>query len=237
MELKSIYKKLEEQFKGFFNQNETIPLLDDLARSYKSVFSTSFGKEDQIITYMIVKNSLPIEIFTLDTGRLFNETYSLHRKTNDMYRIKIKTYFPDSAELESLINEKGPDSFFDSVENRKECCAIRKVNPLKRALKGNSIWVTGIRKAQSPERSNLPMLEMDETHGLIKVHPLLNWSDADVDQYIKDNGIPYNVLHDKGYPSVGCMPCTRAIEPGEDLRAGRWWWETGHKECGLHVKK
>lgn len=198
------------------------------------VFSTSFGLEDQVITDIICRNSLPIEIFTLDTGRLFQETYDLMEKTILRYGIRIKVYYPDTIAVEKLITEKGPNSFYHSVENRKECCRIRKVEPLKRALLHKSVWITGLRAEQSEHRASLQMLEWDEAHSLLKYHPLLNWRFNEVQQYIKENQVPYNILHDKGYPSIGCLPCTRAIQPGEDFRAGRWWWENSHKECGLH---
>ena len=202
------------------------------------VFSTSFGLEDQALTQIIVQNKFPVEIFTIDTGRLFNETIQLQRRTSDLYKVKIKTYFPQCAALEEYVNTKGQDAFYDSIENRKECCFIRKVEPLKRALAGKEIWLTGIRRAQSPDRANLPLMEYDSDNDIIKVHPLIDWSDERLDAYIKEHKVPYNVLHKKGYVSIGCSPCTRAIIEGEDPRAGRWWWEEGsHKECGLHIAK
>lgn len=229
-----IYQKYVASGSGLKDLKNTQTMMETLTGAYPTIFTTSLGKEDQVITDMIVKNKWPVKLVTLDTGRLFNETYSLHRRTNDFYKIKIESVFPDTAELEKLIREKGPDSFFDSVENRKECCEVRKVHPLKRALQGYTIWITGIRKAQSPERSNMEMIEFDEQHQVIKVHPLLNWTDIEVDAYIEQHRVPVNSLHDKGYPSIGCAPCTRAILPGEDPRAGRWYWENGAKECGLH---
>lgn len=237
MDIDKIFSDLVSNEAKFITEKSTDDLMQRITQVYPTVFSTSLGKEDQVITDKIVRNKWPVKIFTLDTGRLFNETYSLHRRTNEVYKIKIESVFPDTAELENLIKEKGPDSFFDSVENRRQCCEIRKVNPLKRALKGYTIWITGIRKSQSPERSNAEMFEFDQTHRIIKVHPLLNWTDDDLDEYIKAHKVPVNPLHEQGFPSIGCAPCTRAILPGEDPRAGRWWWEQGKKECGLHTMK
>ncbi|MDH4200422.1 MAG: phosphoadenylyl-sulfate reductase [Spirochaetia bacterium] len=234
---KKNFENLKPFFRNPLNPKEMIALMQEISSQYSSVFSSSFGKEDQILTHLIVKNKLPVKIFTIDTGRLFNETYSLHRRTNDYYKIKIKTYFPASDEAEDLINNKGPDSFFDSIENRKECCEIRKVKPLKRAIDGHDVWFTGIRKTQSPDRAEMNIIEFDEQNNIIKIHPLLNWPDEEVEEFIKSNGVPCNILHDKGYPSIGCAPCTRAIQEGEDLRAGRWYWENGAKECGLHAHK
>ncbi|GAB2788981.1 phosphoadenylyl-sulfate reductase [Rhabdobacter roseus] len=200
------------------------------------VFSTSLGYEDQVITDMILKNHLPIRIFTLDTGRLFSETYLTLQKTNNRYDTKIQVYYPQTEAAEKLVSEKGPLSFYDSVENRKECCFIRKVEPLNRALRGAKIWVTGIRAEQSGNRQDMPQLEWDEAHQLFKFHPILPWTLEEVIQYVKSNHIPYNPLHDKGFVSIGCAPCTRAIREGEDFRAGRWWWEDeSKKECGLHA--
>jgi phosphoadenosine phosphosulfate reductase len=200
------------------------------------VFSTSFGLEDQVITDLIASNGIHIEIFTLDTGRLFPETYTTWSNTIEHYGINIQSYYPDATSLQEFVSTKGPNSFYESVENRKSCCNIRKVEPLKRALKGKTVWVTGIRAAQSANRQDMPILEWDESHGLMKYHPLLHWSDLEVKQYINRNNVPYNPLHDKGFVSIGCAPCTRAIKPGEDFRAGRWWWEdNSKKECGLHV--
>jgi phosphoadenosine phosphosulfate reductase len=198
------------------------------------VFSTSLGQEDQVITYFIAKQKLPVRIFTLDTGRLFQETYDLLDRTIARYKVPVKIFFPEAARVEAMVNEKGPNSFYESVENRKECCFIRKVEPLNRALKDASIWITGLRAEQSDNRHNLPYAEWDETHQLIKINPLLDWTLEQLLAFIKEQNIPYNSLHDKGFPSIGCAPCTRAIEPGEDIRAGRWWWEASKKECGLH---
>jgi phosphoadenosine phosphosulfate reductase len=199
-------------------------------------FSTSFSYEDQVITHKILSNNLPIKIFTLDTGRLFPETYSVWNSTNERYHTHIKAYYPDYSLLESFIEEKGPNSFYESVENRKDCCYIRKVDPLKRALKNNAIWITGLRAEHSADRHDMPQVEWDESNNIIKYHPILHWTTEEVKQYINENNIPYNSLHDRGFVSIGCAPCTRAIRPGEDFRAGRWWWEDNtKKECGLHV--
>ncbi len=202
----------------------------------KVCFSTSFSFEDQVITDLV--KDLPIKIFTLDTGRLFEETYNTWTLTRSKYKINIKAFYPDPAELEPFIQENGPDSFYRSMENRKTCCDIRKVHPLKRALKDNKIWITGLRAEHSVARENLSQFEWDESNQIIKYHPILFWTTEQVRDYIKKNQIPYNILHDKGFVSIGCAPCTRAIQPGEDFRAGRWWWEdASKKECGLHVHK
>ena len=209
-----------------------------LANEFKDkvVFSTSFGQEDQVITDLIGKNNLPITIFTLDTGRLFQETYNVFHETLKNYQIDIKTYFPDTTAVEELLNKKGPNSFYESVENRKECCFIRKVAPLTKALEGNSIWITGLRAEQSENRNNLDLFEYDEKFDIIKFNPLLKWTLEEIQKYIDDNNVPQNALHKQCFVSIGCEPCTRAITPDEDIRAGRWWWESSHKECGLHQK-
>ncbi len=211
-----------------------------LVETYKGevIFTTSFGYEDQVITDMIFRNDLPVQVVTLDTGRMFEETYKVFRSTVEKYKKPIKAYFPPADKVEKLLNEKGPFSFYESVENRKECCYIRKVIPLKRALKGHKIWITGLRASQSANRSDLHEFEWDEGNRILKFNPLLEWDLDQVKQYVKENNVPYNVLHDKGFVSIGCEPCTRAIKPGESFRAGRWWWEqnTG-KECGLHISE
>ncbi|MDO3625241.1 phosphoadenylyl-sulfate reductase [Mucilaginibacter sp. BT774] len=199
------------------------------------VFSTSFGWEDQVITHMIFTNDLPIKVFTLETGRLFPETYYVWNRTMEMYEKPIHAYYPNNELLEKMVNTKGPSSFYESVENRKECCGIRKVEPLKRALAGNKCWVTGIRAEQSVNRHDMHNLEWDEQNNLIKFHPIYDWTLDQVKEYIRIHNVPYNTLHDRGFPSIGCQPCTRAVQPGEDFRAGRWWWEDqSKKECGLH---
>ena len=213
-------------------------VIQNLAEQFPGqiTFSTSFSFEDQVISHFILSNQIPVSIFTLDTGRLFGETYSVWSATNERYQTEIKGYYPDHSLLEPFVGEKGPNSFYESVENRKGCCFIRKVEPLKRALKGNSIWITGLRAEHSANRHNMPQVEWDEGNQVIKYHPILHWSTKEVKDYINENNIPYNILHDRGFVSIGCAPCTRAIKPGEDFRAGRWWWEdNSKKECGLHV--
>ena len=230
----TIINTLLEKTKDF-SIEETLSFLADEYKD-KVVFSTSFGQEDQVITALIAKNSLPITIFTLDTGRLFQETYDVFHKTVKKYKVAIQTYFPDASQVENLLNTKGPNSFYESVENRKECCYIRKVVPLTKALKGNSVWITGLRAEQSENRNDLHLFEYDEKFEIIKFNPLLKWTLEEVQKYIEDNNVPQNSLHKKGFVSIGCAPCTRAIAPGEDIRAGRWSWESSHKECGLHQK-
>jgi phosphoadenosine phosphosulfate reductase len=224
--------------KDLIKDSDPMEALKALAKIYpdKMVYSTSFSHEAQAITHMIFSNDIPIEVFTLDTGRFFAETYSVWSSTLDKYKKPIKAYYPDARVVGDLVSTKGPNSFYASVENRKECCHIRKVEPLKRALSGKKVWVTGIRADQSAHRSNFQNVEWDEANQVVKYHPLLNWTYDEVLKYVCDNHIPYNPLHDKGYISIGCAPCTRAIKPGEDLRAGRWWWESNtKKECGLHI--
>jgi phosphoadenosine phosphosulfate reductase len=198
-------------------------------------FSTSFSEEDQVILHHIVSENLQVNIFTLDTGRMFSETYSVWTATQEKYGIHIKSYVPHAARLETFVNQKGPNAFYESVDNRKECCFIRKVEPLKRALAGQKIWITGIRAEHSGNRSHLNLVEWDEGNLLNKYNPLLHWTQQEVKKYISENNVPYNILHDRGFVSIGCQPCTRAIKPGEEFRAGRWWWEDADKkECGLH---
>ena len=204
----------------------------------KVTFGSSLGAEDQVILDMMTKCCKDFTVFTLDTGRLFPETYDLMDKTNKKYGLTIKVHFPDSEQVEKMVNTKGINLFYDSIENRKECCYLRKIEPLKKALPGNDIWITGLRKDQSLNRFYTKLVEWDEKFRIVKVNPLLKWTEKQVWAYIKENDVPYNVLHDKGFPSIGCQPCTRAVEPGEDSRAGRWWWESAeHNECGLHSKE
>lgn len=198
------------------------------------VFSTSLGQEDQVITDVIFKNQLPVKVFTLDTGRLFYEHYELLSNNNSKYKTKTEVYFPEAADVEKFVNEKGINAFYHSVENRKECCYIRKVKPLNRALEGAKVWITGLRAEQSENRENMPMIEFDHEKKLYKFNPLIHWSYDDILKYIEENKVQDLPLHRKGYISIGCQPCTRAIEPGENPRAGRWWWEASQKECGLH---
>lgn len=197
-------------------------------------FSTSFGQEDQVLADIIWRNKLPVRVFTLDTGRLFQETYELMDLTRARYKQPVEVYFPETAAVEKLVAEKGMNSFYDSVENRKECCYIRKVAPLNRALQGVKVWITGLRAEQSENRQGLEVLEWDEARGMYKYNPLIHWSYEDMLTYLDQHNVPFNKLHNQGFVSIGCAPCTRAIEPGEHPRAGRWWWEQSKKECGLH---
>lgn len=212
---------------------EAIRLLTDLFPG-EVAFSTSFGHEDQVISDVIFKNRLLVRVFTLDTGRMFEETYQTHYETIGKYKQAIEVYHPENQAVEKLLTDKGPYSFYDSVENRKECCHIRKIVPLKKALQGVKVWITGLRGGQSENRQQMNALEWDEGNQLIKYNPLIDWTLEEVETYVDQNRVPYNKLYNKGFKSIGCAPCTRAIEPGEDLRAGRWWWEQSKKECGLH---
>ena len=215
-----------------------LELLHAIAEEHGAVtFANSFGAEDMVLTDLILAEKLPIEIFSLDTGRLPAETYTLMGEVEQHYGTRLKVYFPDATAVESYVRSEGINAFYDSVERRKQCCAIRKVAPLKRALAGKSAWITGMRAAQSATRTELPVRQFDEANGLAKYNPLADWSEAEVWAYIRIHGLPYNALHDQFYPSIGCAPCTRAIAVGEDVRAGRWWWEDpDNKECGLHKK-
>lgn len=198
-------------------------------------FSSSFGQEDQAITHAISTQKLPIKIFTLDTGRQFQESYELMDLTKKKYQFDLITYFPNLDKTEKLVREKGFNSFYSSVENRKECCFIRKMEPLARALEGVNIWITGLRAEQSENRAHMPIVEWDEARNLIKVNPIIDWSFEKLNAYLVEHKIPQNPLHKKGFISIGCAPCTRAIGPDEHPRAGRWWWENSQKECGLHA--
>ncbi len=214
-------------------------LLTDIAGQWSpATFANSLGAEDMVLTHLIVKSKLPIEIFSLDTGRLPLETYDLIATVNQKFGLKLKIYFPQAEEVESFVRNHGINGFYDSVTLRKACCHARKVEPLKRALAGKRAWITGMRAEQAATRGNLAVREYDEGNGLEKFNPLSDWTEKEVWTYIKQNDVPYNALHDKFYPSIGCAPCTRAISLGEDVRAGRWWWENPEtKECGLHVKQ
>ena len=199
------------------------------------VFTTSLGLEDQALTDLISRHDLPVRLVTLDTGRLFPETYDLIDRTRSKYRnLDLVSYFPDTMSLETFVNEQGMSSIFKSIESRKACCRIRKIDPLMRALEGAAVWVTGLRAAQSDNRASLPSLERDNMTGLIKFNPIVDWTDAELETYIHSHSVPTNSLHRKGFPSIGCAPCTRAVLEGEHPRAGRWWWEQSSKECGLH---
>ncbi len=231
-------KDIIGQLTGKFENLSISEVLDAFATHFpgKTTFSSSFSFEDQVITHLILSENIPISIFTLDTGRLFPETYSVWSRTNEKYNIHVKAFYPEAKAIQEFVTEKGPNSFYESVDNRKGCCFIRKVEPLRRALQGNQVWVTGLRAEHSPDRHDLQSIEWDETNQVIKYHPLLHWTTEEVKDFITTHNIPYNILHDRGFISIGCAPCTRAVQPGQDFRAGRWWWEdASKKECGLHV--
>jgi len=202
------------------------------------VLASSLGAEDQVLTEMVMQLDPPVEIFTIDTGRLYPETLELREITEQRYGFRYKVYAPDPQSVARFEAERGLNSIYDSVENRKACCLMRKVEPLQRALQGAGAWITGLRREQSAVREDLRKLEVDAAHGgIYKVAPLADWSAAELRAYIEEHDVPYNRLHDQGYPSIGCAPCTRAVRAGEDIRAGRWWWEQAeHKECGLHLE-
>ena len=210
----------------------------EFGRESQVTFASSMGAEDMVLTDIILRERLPIEIFSLDTGRLPVETYDLIANVEQTYGTKLKIFFPQSETVEAYVRNNGINAFYESVDLRKACCHMRKVEPLQRALKDKKAWVTGMREQQSTTRTALPFREFDETNGLEKYNPLSDWTEQEVWAYIRMHEVPYNKLHDEFYPSIGCAPCTRAIAMGEDVRAGRWWWEDpANKECGLHVKK
>ncbi len=212
-----------------------LALLREAAALAPAVFSTSYGAEDMVVLDLIRRHALPIGMFTLDTGRLPEETYELMRAVEARYGRCVDTLFPEAGALQALVARNGINGFRDSVENRKSCCAVRKLEPLGRGLAGKRAWVTGLRAAQSATRAQLAPRETDAARGMAKFNPLHDWSEAQVWDYIRGLGVPYNALHDRFYPSIGCAPCTRAVAVGEDIRAGRWWWENADtKECGLH---
>ncbi|MHC3993220.1 phosphoadenylyl-sulfate reductase [Thiomicrolovo sp. ZZH C-3] len=200
--------------------------------------ASSFGAEDQVLTHLLQPHREQIGVFTIDTGRLPYETYDVMDRTNQKYGMNIDVYFPNPSDVEALYKTQGINGFYDSIENRKRCCQARKIAPLRRALQGMEVWITGLRREQSPTRETMRLVEHDEANGLLKLNPLIEWSEAEVWEHLQANGVPYNRLHDHGYPSIGCAPCTRAVVPGDDIRSGRWWWESPeHKECGLHRKE
>lgn len=228
-----LIKELNEQLQGLSAQE----VLTYFIKEYDGelALGSSLGAEDQVLTDMIAKIDTSTKIFTLDTGRVFPETYQTLHETNEKYGINIEVYFPNSERVERMVNEKGINLFYENIENRKTCCKVRKIEPLSRAMTGVDVWVTGIRREQSITRILTEVVEYDHINKKIKINPLLEWTEEDLWNYIKENDVPYNKLHDKGFPSIGCEPCTRAVEEGEDVRAGRWWWETPEqKECGLH---
>ncbi len=234
--LKEKLEELKTKAKGL-SANELIKFVSE-EFGPRVNFATSLGEEDQVILDMISKAAPAIEVFTLDTGRLFQETYDLMSKNQKRYKVPFKIYYPDTKAVEEMVKTRGINLFYESVENRKMCCGIRKVEPFKRAVANVDAWLSGLRREQSLTRSNLEIFEWDDLNQKIKISPLMDWSLEDVRRYIKENNVDVNPLHAKGFVSIGCSPCTRAIKPGEDIRAGRWWWEAPEqKECGLHVKK
>lgn len=201
------------------------------------VFATALGLEDQVITHFLAQEALPIRIVTLDTGRLFPETLQLVQRTEERYRLRIETFFPRTEEVEAMVRDHGINLFYQSVELRQLCCRIRKIHPLGRALKGADAWICGLRRQQSVTRRDVHPVEWDDSNGLVKINPLWNWEEPRLREMVKANQVPHNPLHHQGFPSIGCACCTRAVGPGEDPRAGRWWWEQpDHKECGLHQR-
>lgn len=214
-------------------------IVDFFIREYRGriALSSSLGLEDQVLTDMVCRTDPKTRIFTLDTGRLFPDTYSLMSRTNLKYGIKLEVFFPDYNQVESMVREQGVNLFYDSVEKRRLCCRVRKLEPLARAFGGLDAWICGLRREQSVTRADMQVVEWDEMNSMLKINPLINWSEADCWSYIEQNAVPYNKLHKEGFPSIGCQPCTRAVAEGEDIRAGRWWWESPQqKECGLHKR-
>lgn len=234
MPLNEGFSKSLNQSLAVLSWQERVAVLAN-TQGAKVAFSTSFSFEDQAITHVIATKKLPYSIFTLDTGRLFEETHKLHQETRDKYNLAIQTYYPDAQDVEAFVAANGINGFYNSVENRKSCCHIRKVLPLARALKGVDVWVSGLRREHSDNRRNLDAAEWDEGNQVVKVYPLIDVGAEELWAFIKQNKIPYNPMHDNGFPSIGCAPCTRAIAAGEHPRAGRWWWEQSEQECGLHM--
>ncbi len=233
-------EKLVREYNERFMNESPMKVLEFFLKEYsgKIALASSLGAEDQVLTHMVLSIDPSVKIFTLDTGRLFPETYDLIDRTNSRFNFKMEVCFPAAKKVEKMVREKGINLFYESIQNRKQCCYIRKIEPLHRALEGYEMWITGLRKDQSITRNDNSLVELDENnHGLIKLNPLINWTEKMVWNYIEEYNIPYNKLHDQGFPSIGCQPCTRAVEPGEDVRSGRWWWEhPQHKECGLHQR-
>ncbi len=213
-----------------------VRLRDAVGTHHPATFASSFGAEDMVVLDLIYRNAIEVDVFTLDTGRLHEETHDLIARARARYRVPLHVFYPDGPALEAFTREHGTNAFYDSVERRKQCCAIRKLAPLKRALEGKQLWITGLRRGQSVTRVDVPVLAPDPGNGLMKLNPLADWSDEDVWSYVRRFDVPVNALHERGFPSIGCAPCTRAVRPGEDQRAGRWWWEQPEsRECGLHV--
>lgn len=233
--MKTKVKELNDRFKDASPEEILAYFLPEYGD--RIALASSLGAEDQVLTDLIIKTKADARIFTIDTGRLFPECYQLIDRTNDKYDIRIEVFSPDHTGVEQYVKDHGINAFYQSVELRKACCHCRKLEPLRRALSTVDVWICGLRASQAVTRAGIDVVEWDENNGLIKVNPLAHWSEEQVWDYIKAHRVPYNKLHDKGFPSIGCQPCTRAIEPGEDVRAGRWWWEDPeHKECGLHKR-
>ncbi len=232
-----VVKAMNETSEYEIRLANTVAILEKIASEFTpAVFASSLAAEDMVLTDLILRRQLNIGIFSLETGRLHKETLAMLDKIRATYTVDIQLFKPNLAAVEDYVRQHGINAFYDSVDMRKECCRIRKVEPLNRALKDKKAWITGQRRAQSATRTELAVQEDDVAHAMQKFNPLADWSEDDVWHYIRSNNVPYNALHDKGYPSIGCEPCTRAIQPGEDVRAGRWWWENPEsKECGLHV--
>ena len=233
-------KELAAQLNSRFRDTDTQEVVSWVVQTWgrEAALSSSLSWEDQAVTAMMCHSPREkVRVFTLDTGRLFPECYDLIERTRFTFGIDLEVFFPDYRGVQEMVAEHGVNLFFESVELRHRCCNVRKVEPLKRALKGTKVWITGLRRDQSVTRKDMQLFEFDEADGLIKFNPLIQWTEQQVIAYVKDNGIPYNKLHEKGFPSIGCQPCTRAIKEGEDIRAGRWWWENpDHRECGLHSR-
>ncbi len=234
-----IDKTIIDDWNAEFEDGSAENLLSFFLKEYKGkiALSSSMSVEDQLLTKMVVNIDPEARIFTLDTGRLFPETYDLIDRTSKKYKKEIEVFFPESSDIEKMVHDKGMNLFYSSIENRKLCCNLRKLKPLARAMKGLEVWITGLRREQSVTRVDMQMIEWDENNNLLKLNPLINWIEEEVWKRVKEDNIPYNPLHKKGFVSIGCQPCTRAILPGEDPRAGRWWWENPDtRECGLHKR-
>jgi len=230
-----LINSLNEELKG----KSSIEVISFFLDKYKDriAFASSMGVEDQVITHLIADINKPVKIFTLDTGRLFPETFDLIDKTQKRYKIDLEVYFPKSSEVQEMVNSKGINLFYESIESRKQCCNVRKIEPLQRALKNVDVWICGLRREQSPTRTEMQLVEWDSFNQLLKINPLIDWTEEETWNFVKSKSVPYNILHNKGFNSIGCQPCTRAIMEGEDSRAGRWWWENPEtKECGLHKR-
>ena len=235
--METINEEIVNRLNERFSESSAEDILSFFLVEYKGkiALSSSLSIEDQVLTDMIVKTDRQARIFTLDTGRLFPETYQLIDKTDMTYGIKIEVFFPDYKTVQQMVREEGINLFYNSIENRHRCCEVRKLEPLHRAFRGLDVWICGLRREQSVTRKDMQAVEWDAMHNKIKINPLIHWSEDDVWEYIHKHHVPYNKLHDHGYPSIGCEPCTRAVKPGEDIRSGRWWWESpNHRECGLH---